>query len=364
MILTVPSKKILVLLALYIVAITIVAVTSIGGTYLYLDKNKKIDHRSESVISGQEATTKAINFIKETYFKVEGIDVSLVSVSEDGDLYKFKFEVKQGEQKQEYDSYVSKDGKFVFPERIDLVEATIALVETTAIDAMKDIEKKDNPEVKLFIMTYCPYGLQAQKAFLPVIDLLKDKADIGIYFVDYVMHEKKEIDENLRQYCIQKEQKDKYINYLNCFTTSASGDYQGCLKKVGIDEVKMNSCVSETDSTYKVSANYNDKKTWSNGKYPKFDVQKDLNDKYEIGGSPSLVINDTVIVSDQKHCPQNGTRCIVAAISRSSEEFKKAICEAFTSAPSECSTILSADEAAPGFGSATGTGSSSGGCGQ
>ena len=357
MMLKMPSKKILVLSAVHVVAIIVIAVISIGGAYLYLDKNKKIDHRGETMISGQEAAGKAVSFIKETYFKVDGGDVSLVSVSEDGDLYKFKFEVKQGEQKQEYDSYVSKDGKFVFPERIDLVEAT-------AMGAMEDIEKKDKPEVKLFVMAYCPYGLQAQKALLPVMGLLKDKADIGVYFVDYIMHEKKEIDENLRQYCIQKDQKDKYINYLSCFTTSASGDYKGCLSKAGIDEAKMKSCISETDSAYKVTANYNDKKTWSNGQFPTFNVQKDLNDEYEIGGSPSLVINDTVIVSDQKSCPQNGAKCIVANISRTPEEFKKAVCATFASSPSECSTTLSADEVAPGFGSATGAGSSNGDCGQ
>lgn len=55
-------------------------------------------------------------------------------------------------------------------------------------------------------MSYCPYGLQAEKMFLPVYDLLKNKAEMGIYFVNYIMHDKKEIDENLREYCIQKEQ--------------------------------------------------------------------------------------------------------------------------------------------------------------
>jgi hypothetical protein len=31
------------------------------------------------------------------------------------------------------------------------------------------------------------------------------------------MHDKKEIDENNKQYCIQKEQNDKYSDYLKCF---------------------------------------------------------------------------------------------------------------------------------------------------
>jgi hypothetical protein len=46
---------------------------------------------------------------------------------------------------------------------------------------------------------------------------LSKVADINVKFVQYVMHEQKEADENVVQYCIQKNQKDKYVKYLNCF---------------------------------------------------------------------------------------------------------------------------------------------------
>ncbi|MEO0169501.1 MAG: hypothetical protein ABIL42_04710, partial [candidate division WOR-3 bacterium] len=59
--------------------------------------------------------------------------------------------------------------------------------------------------------------------------LLGDKADISVHFVNYIMHGEKEVWENLRQYCIQKEQKDKFYDYMLCFVQS--GDYEKCIKE-------------------------------------------------------------------------------------------------------------------------------------
>ena len=96
------------------------------------------------------------------------------------------------------------------------------------------VVKSDKPKVELFVMSYCPYGLQMEKAFLPVMDLLKDKADLSVKFVSYAMHEKKEIDENTRQYCIEKEQTSKFTAYLKCFT--GKDDYKACLQSTGVNE--------------------------------------------------------------------------------------------------------------------------------
>jgi hypothetical protein len=46
---------------------------------------------------------------------------------------------------------------------------------------------------------------------------LSKVADINVKWVPYVMHGQKEADENVIQYCIQKNEKDKYVKYLNCF---------------------------------------------------------------------------------------------------------------------------------------------------
>jgi len=317
------NKNLILLVGAIIIAGVIVA-----GTFLY-------KCRGEEGLTPQAAAEKAINYINENLLQ-EGFTASLVSVAEENGVYKFHLKVGENE----FDSYVTKDGKLLFVNPpIDLEEKPISQAENEA----KEVSKRDIPDIKLFVMSYCPFGLQAQKMFLPVYDLLKGKAEMGVYFVNYIMHGKEEIDENLRQHCIQEEQKEKYYNYLACFVQD--GDFEKCLIEAEINKTKLAACISSTDSQHSITELYNNQNTWLNGQYPRFDVQTDLNEKYGVRGSPTIVINDTV----------------VNIITRSPEEFKKIICQAFIAEPEECSQNLSKDIPSAGFGGGTAS-SSGGGC--
>lgn len=310
----------------------IVAAIIVGGALIFINQGPGT---TTEALSSQEAADKAIDFINRNMLP-EGMTASLLDVAEESGLYKLKLQIED----DEVDSYISLDGKVFFVQGIDMDEIDAANeVENTP----QEVGKTDVPDVKLFVMSYCPYGLQAQKALLPAYDLLKDKADIGIYFVSYIMHGMEEIDENMRQYCIQKEQESKLSAYLSCFVKDGESDK--CLSEAGVDQGKMESCISVADGEFKVTENYNDKSSWLNGRYPKFDVHAGLNDQYGVSGSPTFVIN--------------GEKISVA--SRSPEEFKKAICQAFNVAPDECSQTLSTDAASPGLGDSIG-GSSGGSC--
>ena len=287
------------------------------------------------VLAPEEVAEMAINYINEN-FDIGDNTASLVSVVDEGSVYKIKLTIGE----QEYESFATKDGKLLFPDGYELTPA--AKEETSNQNQTINIEKRDRPDVKLFVMSYCPYGLQAQKVFLPVSELLGDKADMGVYFVDYIMHEKQEIDENLRQYCIQKEEKGKYTAYLTCFTQT--GDYQECFSQAGIVSGRNTNCFFETDKDFMITALYNNKETWLSGLYPQFPLQTELNDQYGVQGSPTLVINDQVINLDP----------------RSPENLKSIVCQAFNSPPEECSQTLSVEVPSIGFGG--GTGSSGGSC--
>lgn len=293
-------------------------------------------------ISSDAAAQKAIDYINENMLS-EGIVAEYKDVKEENGLYAFKLAI----QGQEYGAYVTKDGALLFAEGVP--QAIILDKELEEAKAAADIEKSDRPEVKLFVMSYCPYGLQAQKMFLPVYDLLKDKANMEINFVNYAMHGKIEIDENLRQYCIQKEQKDKFSDYLKCFVvdtqySSCTGgdcvaDYGKCLGEAGIDQKQMSACVAAADAEFNITKDYNDKTTWSGGVYPKFAINDDLNQQYSVGGSPTVIIN--------------GKDASQALSVRSPEKFKQIVCAAFNNQPEECNTILSEESAAPSFGAET-----------
>ena len=194
------------------------------------------------------------------------------------------------------------------------------------------VPKNDKPKVKLFVMSYCPFGLQMQKAYLPAWELLKDKADIDMKFVSYAMHGMKEIEENTRQYCIQQQQPAKYRDYLKCFT--GKDDSAGCLASTGISAGSLTSCVNATNKKFGILDKFNDQTTWLSGRYPLYPVNADLNDKYGVQGSPTLVINGVQ----------------AEGVGRTAEAVKQAICAAFNNAPAECQQTLPNTSYQPSFG--------------
>ena len=314
-----------------------------AAAYFYFPRGGQM-----KVVKSDVAVKKAVDYVNKNMLS-QGMTATFKDISEKNGLYEFKLTV----QGKDYSAYVTKNAALFFAEGIP--QAIVLDEPTKGNDsaASADIGKTDRPNVKVFVMSYCPYGLQAQKMYLPVYDLLKNKADMGIYFVNYAMHGKKEVDENLRQYCIQKEQVDKFAPYLSCFTaatTSSDGtaDYAKCLNSTGVDQTKLKSCVAATDKEFKVTADFNDKASWLSGQFPKFEVNDDLNQKYGVGGSPTIVVNEKDASSSLS--------------ARSPEAFKKLICSAFKTQPEECKTTLSEEQPSTGFGaSAAANGAASGG---
>jgi len=275
---------------------------------------------------------EAVDFINKNLLS-SGTTATLVKATNDGSVYKIK--IKIGEEEPEV--YVSKDGKFLFTVAFEMKKSEAEASPSPS----QEISKTDRPDVRLFVMSYCPYGLQMEKAYLPVYQLLKDKVDFEIDFVDYIMHGKKEIDENLRQYCIQSQNKEEFAKYLDCFAKTEGVD--SCLGQTSINQTKLSECVASTDNQFKITSQYNDESTWVSGQYPKFGIHQDLNEKYNVQGSPTVIINDQEVSVNE----------------RSPEAFKNLVCQAFNNPPQECSQTLSTDIPVAGIGS--GTGSANGG---
>ena len=256
-------------------------------------------------------------------------------------------------QGQEQILHITPNGKrFVFG-LISLAEYKKQIKEQTKAQekasSVSEENKTDKPTVEYFVMSYCPYGTQFEKGIIPVIKLLGNKIDAQLKFVDYAMHGKKELDENLSQYCIQKEQPDKLYSYLNCFLASdgQNAGIEKCIASTEIDANKLASCVDSTDKKFEVSKNYNDKSTWK-GQFPSFNTDKEDNTKYGVGGSPTFVINGETIAS-----------------ARDSQSLLKAVCSGFKNAPAECEKELSSASPASGFGSSKApSNTSGGGCAQ
>ena len=195
-----------------------------------------------------------------------------------------------------------------------------------------ECNKSDKPKVELFVMSYCPFGTQAEKGILPAVNTLWNKIDFSVKFVNYSMHGKKEIDENNLQYCIQKEEPSKYKAYLTCFLEA--WNQQDCIVKADLDMKKENACIENVKKQFKTEENFNNRASWLSWKYPLYQVYDDLNKKYGVQGSPTLVIN--------------GIK--VQPASRSPQAYLDAICKAFKKQPAECKKQLSNQSYDPMFG--------------
>lgn len=276
-------------------------------------------------VKSQKAAEQSIDYINANL--LQGDKAVLKGVSEISSIYKIELEVGG----QRFESYMTKDGKFLFPSGIDMTEEREALTQQS-----QSIQKSNKPVAQAFVFSYCPYGLQFQKALLPVYELLKNKADVDLVAIG-AMHGEYEKQESLRQICIQKEySKDKLWDYLekfmadkkigNCRGDMACSDplVEQIMTQIGIDKDMVNNCMATDAESLYTSQNIQ-----ASG--------------LGISGSPTFVVNGDKI-----------------QVGRNSEAIKEAICNAFNSPPKECQQTLSTTQASPGFGSGTST--SSGSC--
>ncbi len=271
-----------------------------------------------------------------------GTEFSLKKVSFENGMYKATVDLNG----DEIDSYVNEDLTKFFPSAMDMN----AVPEKEAVSNTKSTSgtsatKTDKPKVELFVMSHCPYGTQMEKGLLPVLDILGDTIDFELKFNDYAMHSKKELDEQMSQYCIQENNPEKLVEYLYCFLDDET-QAEVCLDNIGIDKNQHSACVISTDEEYKITEMYNDRDTWRSGRFPAFPIFEDDNKTYGITGSPGLVINRSKV--------QTG---------RSSADLLETICTAFNEQPEDCLAELSDVTPSPGFGFDGSGSSASASCG-
>lgn len=271
-----------------------------------------------NVISEDKAMEKTADFIGKVY----GVELEEGSVMEKNGIYEITFSmegqpVKMGSTK-DFSFMRLPNGYWI--RTLDFEDAEPAQQQEQEQPA--EVPKSDNPEVELFVMTHCPYGTQAEKGILPVMNLLDN---IKIRFVHYFMHGEEEQLETYRQLCIREEQEDKFLKYLQCFLEA--GESENCLGSTGVNKGKVESCMGSKAEGY-------------------YAEDSALSEGYGVRGSPSLVINGQVINSG-----------------RSSAAFLSTICSAFNEEPSACSEELSNENPSAGFGYSTGGDTGAAQCG-
>ena len=115
------------------------------------------------------------------------------------------------------------------------------------------IARMGKPTLELFVMSYCPYGVQAEEKIIPIVKKFGDAIDFKLQFIaeekeasspqDITpftsLHGYPEIAENIRQLLIAEEYPDRYLDYIFCRGKKLDKSWEKCAQKLGIDVAKI-----------------------------------------------------------------------------------------------------------------------------
>jgi len=256
-------------------------------------------------------------------------DAKLITTSA-AELYKVDVEIENNTLSY----YTNPSGEMLYPasglgvinltELIDLANQPQPSANDTTTPPATTVAKSDKPEVDLYVMAFCPYGVQAEQAMKPVVDLLGSKANFNIKFIVNIggttpdsvqsLHGAFEANEDLRQVCIRNSyNQSTYWNYVsqianNCYAdarNSIDTCWRASANASGINTTLIENCFNTTAVGLLTQ-------------------DETATNSYGVSGSPTLIING------QKVSP-----------ARTPDGFKQAVCDAFNTAPAECGQTLS-----------------------
>ena len=125
----------------------------------------------------------------------------------------------------------------------------------TKCSTLSDCRELKPNQVDLFIMSHCPYGVEATNAMKDVLGALKDITLNIHYIADYdsstkqfsSLHGAEEVNEDIRELCAKEISPDTYLNYIWCRNSNiASTSWESCAINSSIDVAKLKAC-SEGD---------------------------------------------------------------------------------------------------------------------
>jgi len=198
----------------------------------------------------------------------------------------------------------------------------------------------NKPQIDFFVMSYCPFGNQAEELVEKVYQNLGDSAEYNPRYVIYSnyqgggpefcidngklcsMHGIQELNQNIRELCVNNmdgiEAYFKFVLAMNkeCDYTNADTCWTAVAEGLGLDTEAISKC--EEEQGVELMAK-----------------EKELNDKLSVTGSPAIFIDGN---------KYGGVR--------SANAMQVALCDAFDTKPAECSNTIaeSAQAQAPSQG--------------
>jgi len=146
------------------------------------------------------------------------------------------------------------------------------------------------PQVELFVMSFCPFGVQAEEELLPFIEKYGDAVNFNLRFIANLieepdseepkftsLHGEVEVIENLRQIAVSQLYPDQFFDFLLCRAKHLKSAWTQCAEKLELDIDKINKEM-ESERTKRL-----------------FEVDIQRSEALGIRSSPTLVVDGKVI---------------------------------------------------------------------
>ncbi len=115
------------------------------------------------------------------------------------------------------------------------------------------VSRIGKPTLELFVMSYCPFGVQAEEKLIPIVKEFGNKIDFKLQFIAQEkvestaqditpftsLHGYPEVAENIRQLLIAQEYPEQYLDYILCRGKKLDKSWENCAEKLGIDVTRI-----------------------------------------------------------------------------------------------------------------------------
>jgi len=245
-------------------------------------------------------------------------------------------------------------------------------------------QKSQKPELKFFVMSFCPYGNQIEDVLRPVFDLIKDKADITPHYIfekienldtycktrsgdptqcalyvqnkyftteaeckkviasnltqcknesAYIksengavyasLHGRQEANQNIREICVWNQSTDKtqWWNFIGAINKNCTAQ--------DVDTCWENQAKSAGLDTAKITQCFNQEGI------DLIEKEIAITNKYNVSSSPTVLITQ-----DGKGSLKIGSKVATQDRYRTPNVIKEALCASFQKTPAECKSIL------------------------
>ena len=189
------------------------------------------------------------------------------------------------------------------------------------------------PKVELFVMSQCPYGVQAEALFTDVVKKLGADLDFRVEFVGKKlpsgelssMHGPKELKGNIVQACAMKHAPGKWFDMILCQNENykeVDTNWQACSQKLGIDAGKIGECADGKEGQDLMAASFDRANT------PGPD------------GKPLATGSPTILINGKKYAGARRTGDIMRAVCAEYAGAQPAACKDIPEAPKVNVTVL------------------------